>query len=868
MPRTMTAAVQNELAKIAPHPVFLVDLDLPSGAVRRSTHDYDLTHEGNVFTGGADLLDVGPVEETIDLVAAGQRITLSGSPASLLSSLLTDNFQGRDMKLWIGFLDSTGALIPDAIPLFSGLLDQAEAVEGGEEAAIVVTAENRLVDMHRGRDRQYTTEDQKQIYSDDKGLDYVASMQEKDIRWAGGLLPSLLRQGRVGGLFGIRLASVANEWNMNTVTIRQPTASRRFMMGQTRAGGIVVFAHRTGLDNVHVVVAFCDGPIKEIGDIYFNDKVVPLDANGDAKNTIYTATTISAAASDDSFNDSAGGFPLLFKDDKIQVTGFTGFPFHLIRYYRVKTATASKITVNFALADRAAGPSVTVEDLSGYKGVLTIKKHLGAPDQAADADLRAAAPAKWTADHRLRGIAYIYLDIIMDEDRFVDGLPNITAVLKGMEVRDGRTNTHAFTANAALLLNAYLGDRELGLGESNITDDGLITEAADTTQDDGLITDPVTSTQDDGLITDTVVRSGDAGVNTAADVSDEQVPLAAGGNENRYAANAIVERSMPPSRVIDELVANMAGRLVYTGGVWQLLAGKHVAPTLTFGEDDMLADIRWGSGRPRRDLVNGVRGQFISPDHIWRQTDYPFYVSSARRAEDGGEPLWKSMDRPMVISPATCQRLGKIDVERSHQRITAELALKLPALEARAGDLIKVNNTRLSWTDKIFEVETWRLSLTGNPPTIRIDLGVREAAASIFDWATSEERALSAPAEPDVQPLSLRIRLSRTSNIERGTGSLVDAPTIEWDLDKDPVGEVTIGGNRTLANPTNMKDGNTYILTVKQDATGGRTLAFGSDYRWPGGTAPTLTTTANAIDKIVFVTDGKKMDGVIRQDFQ
>ena len=885
MPRPMTAAVRTELGKAVPSPVFLVDLDLPSGAVRRSTHDYDLTHEGNVFTGGADLLDVGPVEETIDLVASGQRITLSGSPASLLGSILTDNFQGRDMKLWIGFLDSAGALIANAVLLFSGPLDQAEAIEGGEEAVIVITAENRLVDMHRDRDRRYTGEDQKQVYPDDLGLDYVESMQEKDIRWAGGLLPTLLRQGRIGGLFGVRLSSVANSFTMSTATIREPAASRRFVFGETRVGGTIVFAHRTGLDTIHVIVVLCDGPVEAIGDIYFNDEVVPLDANGDAQNATYTATTISAAASDDSFNDSAAGFPKLFKDDRIKVTGFSNGANNSAGrvggVFIVDQATASKILIRFGgLVDEGAGPSVTVEDLSSYKDFATIKKHLGDPSQATDPDLLAAAPNEWTANHRLQGIAYIYAEIIMDEDRYADGLPNITAVVKGAIVRDGRTDVFAHTANAALLLNAYLGDRELGLGEANITDDGLFTEAADTTQDDGLFSDAVVTIQDDGLFTDPVVRSDDGGMNTAADVADEQVALAAGGNENRYTVNAVIERSMPPSRVIDELIANMAGRLVYTGGTWRLLAGKFVAPTLTFDEDDLLGEIRWGKGRPRRDLVNGVRGQFISPAHTWRRTDYPAFVSSARRAEDDGEPFWRGTDRPMVTSPATCQRLGKIDVERSHQPITAELALKLTALEARAGEVIKVTNARLGWTDKEFEVETFRLSLTGDSPTIRIDLGVRETVSTIFDWATTEERALFAPLEADVQPLSLQVRLRRTKTVFKDRvaeleqqvtfklDTLTDLVTIQWDLDKGQVASITLGANRTLANPTNMKNGGTYILHVIQDPTGGRTLAYQNAYRWQGGAAPVLSTAPNAVDIITFTSDGVSMFGVIRQDFQ
>jgi hypothetical protein len=78
---------------------------------------------------------------------------------------------------------------------------------------------------------------------------------------------------------------------------------------------------------------------------------------------------------------------------------------------------------------------------------------------------------------------------------------------------------------------------------------------------------------------------------------------------------------------------------------------------------------------------------------------------------------------------------------------------------------------------------------------------------------------------------------------------------------------VTLTGNATLANPTNMVNGGTYVLIIKQDATGSRTLAYGADYKWPVGTAPTLTTTANAVDIETFVSDGTYMYGVAQLKF-
>jgi hypothetical protein len=80
--------------------------------------------------------------------------------------------------------------------------------------------------------------------------------------------------------------------------------------------------------------------------------------------------------------------------------------------------------------------------------------------------------------------------------------------------------------------------------------------------------------------------------------------------------------------------------------------------------------------------------------------------------------------------------------------------------------------------------------------------------------------------------------------------TLTDAATIATDASLSNTFTVTLGGNRTLGNPTNMANGAIYNWRVKQDGTGSRTLAYGSKFKWPGGTAPTLTTTASATDFI------------------
>lgn len=81
--------------------------------------------------------------------------------------------------------------------------------------------------------------------------------------------------------------------------------------------------------------------------------------------------------------------------------------------------------------------------------------------------------------------------------------------------------------------------------------------------------------------------------------------------------------------------------------------------------------------------------------------------------------------------------------------------------------------------------------------------------------------------------------------------ALTDAASIATDAALSNTFLVTLGGNRTLANPTNLVDGQIINWYAKQDATGSRTLAYGSLFKWPGGTAPVLSTGANAIDLIV-----------------
>ena len=90
-----------------------------------------------------------------------------------------------------------------------------------------------------------------------------------------------------------------------------------------------------------------------------------------------------------------------------------------------------------------------------------------------------------------------------------------------------------------------------------------------------------------------------------------------------------------------------------------------------------------------------------------------------------------------------------------------------------------------------------------------------------------------------------------------GVTTLTDAATITVNGATGSVFKVTLGGNRGLANPTNLAAGINYSFIFIQDATGGRALTFESSYIFPTSVGtPTLSTGAGMVDTAQFLSDG------------
>jgi len=75
------------------------------------------------------------------------------------------------------------------------------------------------------------------------------------------------------------------------------------------------------------------------------------------------------------------------------------------------------------------------------------------------------------------------------------------------------------------------------------------------------------------------------------------------------------------------------------------------------------------------------------------------------------------------------------------------------------------------------------------------------------------------------------------------------------DISAGTVQILTLTGNCTFTFPTPTA-GKSFLLLLKQDAVGGRTVTWPSSVKWPSSTAPTITSTANKLDKYAFTADG------------
>jgi len=381
-----------------------------------------------------------------------------------------------------------------------------------------------------------------------------------------------------------------------------------------------------------------------------------------------------------------------------------------------------------------------------YSGVALINKKRGVPNDTADADLIAATvnltDGKWTADHKLSGIAYLYVRLTWDAEKYPSGIPNISAVVRGKKVFDPRNSQTVYSANAALCLRDYL-TTSLGMGM-------------------------------------TTAEMDDTAFGVAANICDENVEIKpvttpTPTEENRYEANGVVSTSASPDENIGKLLSAMGGLIAYTGGKIAPYAAAYRIPTVTFSEKHFVGPISVQTRTSARDRVNSVKGVYLSEINNWQVTDFPTITDATYVSDDNGVVFFRDVVLPFTTSSSCAQRLAVIELRRAREEITMSARFRLEAMQVRAGDTVMITNSKLGFSSKVFEVMEWNFASGGNPPEVFVDMTLRETDSSVYSWNVTDEIYTAGALNttlPDPFTISAPSGLTLTAN---GTTQLIQA---------------------------------------------------------------------------------------------
>lgn len=158
-------------------------------------------------------------------------------------------------------------------------------------------------------------------------------------------------------------------------------------------------------------------------------------------------------------------------------------------------------------------------------------------------------------------------------------------------------------------------------------------------------------------------------------------------------------------------------------------------------------------------------------------------------------------------------------------------------------------NGRMTREGHQFLLAIWnRVPISGY--ALQTDMDAAEADIDALQ-ATDATHTVDIDALEALQPLYAKLAggNSFTGAQTVAFQALTDAASIATDCSLSNHFSVTLGGNRTLANPTNMRDGGIYNWRIKQDGTGSRSLAYGSKFKFSG--TSTLSTAPASVDRIV-----------------
>jgi hypothetical protein len=479
----------------------------------------------------------------------------------------------------------------------------------------------------------------------------------------------------------------------NVVTSVMP---RELVLGRVRKGGGVYFRGSAGAYKsvfmVHLTLAAHE--IDAVEQIYFNDQPVTLDANGNVLTSPYGLSHMETKTE------------VLPSNQTVMVLQYEPYLGHLDLdpppdARSNPTYTVSGKTVTFS------GPSDF--DIRFYYQTripdynARVWWRLGDPDAAADGGTIAWFPNEWTSAHRARGVATLVCKFVYSEDSFPNGLPNVTAVIRGAKVYDPRTGVTAWSENPALLARHVYQHPYFGKAAISAEEDSRFIVAANACDTNQVYTYGSTS---------------------------ETKPL--------YRAALVATYGTPARSLLDDLVQSMAGLWAFAGGELYLRAGVYTAPVMTLTDADLAVIQRNGDGeqqepvsisvhKERAQKFNVVNVRIWDAQQAYKDTALAPVRSSALVASDGAE-LAHQLTLPAVGYAPQAQHIAGVMMRDARDPLTVEAPFKLRAYPLELFDTVSLTLARFGWSAKSFMI----LARTWDMERGVIQLTLKETSAAVF----------------------------------------------------------------------------------------------------------------------------------------
>ena len=188
MARTIGSDFSTQLSSSQTRPFYAVEF-LYTQPLRVWTGYGEFSINAQTYLGLGNLLDISDVAESAETKATGLNIQVGGLNSDILSTSLTQTQQGIVVNVYFGVLTNTSnaiAIVDTPYLSFSGNVDTVVISDSGEGSTITFNLENKLIALEQPIDFRYTDQDQKFFFPNDKGLEFVDDLQDKNIVWGGG----------------------------------------------------------------------------------------------------------------------------------------------------------------------------------------------------------------------------------------------------------------------------------------------------------------------------------------------------------------------------------------------------------------------------------------------------------------------------------------------------------------------------------------------------------------------------------------------------------------------------------------------------------------------------------------------------------